>query len=236
MTTDAARKAVFNTPELLENIISFIPPADILTKVQRLSRQWKDVVESSRIIRKQLWLRVPSVSTVRPTSFTDAHTFPGLAYWGTPGMPLYPHTVAFNPLPLESTAEPFRVSPMDERQVKSIMEVSGSRVRPQRVKFSCQKASSRADCSFRSSWRDTYLTDPPITTAFLNLNNSNDFEGRFGPSYITLSVRDQNGLTFGMVHDAIMAGLPANVQEDLRTTGSRFIGFLYAAYEAKSET
>ena len=81
-----------------------------------------------------------------------------------------------------------------------------------------------------------YLTDPPITTAFLNLNNSNDFEGRSGPSYITLSVRDQNGLTFGMVHDAIMAGLPANVQEDLRTTGSRFIGFLYAAYEAKSET
>lgn len=151
-------------------------------------------------------------------------------------MPLYPQTVEFNPLPLESTAEPFRISPMDDRLVKRIMELSGSRVRPQRVKFSYQKASGRADCSFRSSWRDIYLTHPPITTAFLTLNDSKDFEGRFGPSYITLSVQDQNGLTFGLVHDAIMAGLPANVREDLQTTASGFIAILYAAYEAKNET
>ena len=54
MTTDAARKAVFNTPELLENIIAFLPYTDILTKVKRLSRQWKDVVDSSPAIKTKL--------------------------------------------------------------------------------------------------------------------------------------------------------------------------------------
>jgi hypothetical protein len=56
MTTDAARKAVFNTSELLENIISFLPPRDILTKVQRLSRQWKNAVESSPAIKNKFWM------------------------------------------------------------------------------------------------------------------------------------------------------------------------------------
>jgi hypothetical protein len=57
MTTDAARKAVFNTPELLESIISFVPSTDILTKVQRLSRQWKDAVESSPVVKNKLWMK-----------------------------------------------------------------------------------------------------------------------------------------------------------------------------------
>lgn len=38
MTTDAARKAVFETRELLEHIISFLPPTLIFCKVKRLSR------------------------------------------------------------------------------------------------------------------------------------------------------------------------------------------------------
>jgi hypothetical protein len=47
MTTDAARRAVFNTPEMLENIILFLPVRDVFAKVPRLSRSWKAVVDSS---------------------------------------------------------------------------------------------------------------------------------------------------------------------------------------------
>jgi len=73
MTTDAARKAVFNTSELLENIISFLPMRDILTKVQRLSRQWKIVVESSPTIRNKLWMTSSKVPAVKSIDFTDEH-------------------------------------------------------------------------------------------------------------------------------------------------------------------
>lgn len=110
MTTDAARKAVFNTPELLEKIISLVSPRDILTKAQRLSRQWKDAVDCSPIIKIQLWMRVPNVTAIQPTAFTNMHTFPEMPFVGRLGMPLSSHDVAFNPLPLASTGETFKLS------------------------------------------------------------------------------------------------------------------------------
>lgn len=75
MTTDAARKAVFNTPELLENIVSFLPHTDILTKVKRLSRHWNEVVDSSPVIKTELWLRPQNPTAIQPIAFTD-DTFP----------------------------------------------------------------------------------------------------------------------------------------------------------------
>jgi hypothetical protein len=36
ITTDASRKAVFNTTELLKKIISFLPPFEVLTKTVKL--------------------------------------------------------------------------------------------------------------------------------------------------------------------------------------------------------
>jgi hypothetical protein len=67
MTTDAALKAAFNTPELLENIISFVSPTDILTRVQRPSRQWEGAIDSSPAIKNKLWMGVPNVNAVQPT-------------------------------------------------------------------------------------------------------------------------------------------------------------------------
>lgn len=96
MTTDAARKAVFNTPELLENIISFLPYGDVLTKVKRLSRQWKEVVDSSPTIKNKLWTDFSNVGAVQPTRFTDKQTFPAFPYWGELEMPVYSHTLTFN--------------------------------------------------------------------------------------------------------------------------------------------
>jgi len=70
MTTDAARKAVFNTSELLENIISFLPHVDIL-KTQRLSRQWKNAVDSSPSLQTKLWLKPQQLKAIQPINFTN---------------------------------------------------------------------------------------------------------------------------------------------------------------------
>jgi hypothetical protein len=46
MTTDAARKAVFNTSELLESILVCLPPKTLFG-VQRVSKQFQAIIATS---------------------------------------------------------------------------------------------------------------------------------------------------------------------------------------------
>ncbi|KAF2167176.1 hypothetical protein M409DRAFT_22605 [Zasmidium cellare ATCC 36951] len=57
MTTEAARKAVFNTAELLENILVHLPPRQLFT-VQRVSHQLKAAIKESTQIQKKMFLRL----------------------------------------------------------------------------------------------------------------------------------------------------------------------------------
>lgn len=57
MTTDAARKAVFNTSELLESILVCLPPKTIFG-VQRVSKQFQAVIATSTPIQEKMFLRV----------------------------------------------------------------------------------------------------------------------------------------------------------------------------------
>ncbi|KAI6788174.1 hypothetical protein KC360_g8708 [Hortaea werneckii] len=56
MTTDAARRAVFETAELLENIFIQLPPRKIFV-IQRVCKQFRDVVASSVKLQQRLFLR-----------------------------------------------------------------------------------------------------------------------------------------------------------------------------------
>jgi hypothetical protein len=57
MTTDAARKAVFNTSELLESILVCLPPKTLFG-VQRVSKQFQAIIATSVPIQEKLFLRV----------------------------------------------------------------------------------------------------------------------------------------------------------------------------------
>lgn len=57
MTTDASRKAVFNTSELLEQVILCLPMKKIFG-IQRVSRQFRDVIAASPKIQEKMWLRL----------------------------------------------------------------------------------------------------------------------------------------------------------------------------------
>ncbi|KAI7595153.1 hypothetical protein KC343_g15577 [Hortaea werneckii] len=56
MTTDAARRAVFDTAELLENIIMQLPPRKIFV-IQRVCKQFRDIVASSVKLQQRLFFR-----------------------------------------------------------------------------------------------------------------------------------------------------------------------------------
>jgi hypothetical protein len=65
-----AASDVFELPELLENVLSFIPPLEIL-HVMLVSRRWKDTVVGSPSLRKLLGLRPLStakLSGLKPLS------------------------------------------------------------------------------------------------------------------------------------------------------------------------
>jgi hypothetical protein len=231
MTTDAARKAVFNTPELLENIVSFLPYTDILTKVQRLSRQWKDVVDSSPAIKDKLWTNFSNATAIQPNHVTNEHSFPQYPLWGMLGMPSYSQAVTFNPVLLNCSVGSLKLS-LDQMLPRTWLQNStGAILHPRVLDFSYLKASGGPYHSvhgLRSSWRDMFLTNPPITTALLHVCNYADHVNEFGPEVIELFVRDHIGLTLGLVHDTLMASLPANVRQTL-AIGAPYLGTLYAA-------
>lgn len=57
MTTDAARKAVLHTNELLEEVILYLPMKTIFG-VQRVCKQFKDVIATSPKIQTKMFLRL----------------------------------------------------------------------------------------------------------------------------------------------------------------------------------
>jgi len=57
MTNDAPRQAALQTTEILENILSYLPNRNFFG-VQRVCRQWKDVIAGSPTIQDKLFLKL----------------------------------------------------------------------------------------------------------------------------------------------------------------------------------
>jgi len=57
MTTDDPRRAVFDTTELLESVLNFLPYKTLFVS-QRVSRQFRDVITNSVRLQQQMGLRL----------------------------------------------------------------------------------------------------------------------------------------------------------------------------------
>jgi hypothetical protein len=79
MTTDGPRQAVFKTAELLENILLHLPAMNIFG-VQRVSRQFRDIVATSIAIRQKLFLK--SSGERRQTWIARSSEWPLDAFFG----------------------------------------------------------------------------------------------------------------------------------------------------------
>jgi hypothetical protein len=56
MTTDAPRRAALDTTEILENVLSFLPPHTLFV-IQRVSQQWRNIIAASPPIQEKMFLR-----------------------------------------------------------------------------------------------------------------------------------------------------------------------------------
>lgn len=235
MTTDAARKAVFDTPELLENIISFLPPRDILTKVQRLSRQWKTAVESSPAIRNKLWITSCKTPAIQSIGFTDEH-IPGDPMWGQGARPMYNCALTLNSALFDILLRGKRSYAMqmglrDQSLSSQNLDNNGGAWTFPTIFFFCyfnvDFQQTGAACA--STWRRMSLTSPPITTVMLELHPGP--LACHGPDDIYLHLTDHNGITLGLLHDTIFDSFKAhygeNVEFDDDTFDKNFMASLH---------
>lgn len=214
MTTDAARKAVFNTPELLENIISFLPPRDILTKVPRLSRQWKTAIESSPTIQNKLWMTSFKAPAVESVGFTDEHV-PGDPMWRQDARPMYSCDLTLKPTLFDKLfhgqrAHTFQMALQDHSLSVQETDNNGRAWTFPTILFPCSInfPSQQNESTFSPTWRSMYLTDPPIMTGMLSLHpNPLAFDG---PHDIYLHLTNHDGITLGLVYDTIFETFEAH--------------------------
>jgi hypothetical protein len=204
MTTDAARRAVLDTPELIENIILCLPVKDLFAKVQRLSRSWKAVVDSSVAVQTKLWLRPQSDNVIQPAKYSNDHTFAHYSDWLQElASPMYPSGVVLNPF-LRNKFGSFSSTPSSPvRESKGYPFFLIFQTRPKGVDKNDQAA-----VEISQSWRGMFLTEPPITTASLQVYFYKTSEQRHDAIMVDSVMRDHNGITLGLFHDICWASAP----------------------------
>lgn len=207
MTTDAARRAVFDTPELLENVISFLPVIDILTNVQRVSRAWNTVIKTSHTLQTKMWLRSRETHVLQPSEY----------YVGSietlSGMPIYPQLIDLNPCLADVFywTSQLEYEPADQSATRIWIHPIYCPLDLQTKAFFCN-GSGQFDLETTQTWRGMQLAEPPVAVILLEVH---------GPSVglssnIRLSLQDNGGITLGHVHDVIyLASFPSYKREGL---------------------
>lgn len=209
MTTDAARKAVFNTSELLENIISSLPPGDILTKVLRLSHQWETAVKTSPNIRNKLWMTSCKAPAIHSIDFADEH-IPGDPAWSQGARPMYScaltlNAALFNQLFQSEGLHALHLGLKGQSLYLQKVDKNGGAWTFSTILFDCciNDSLRQIGAACAPTWRSMYLTSPPITTGMLELHPGPS--ACHGPYDIYLHLTDRNGITLGLPYDTIFA-------------------------------
>lgn len=196
MKTDGPRRAALTTTEILENVLSFLPPKNIFS-VQRVCRQWKDVIDSSPAIQEKMFLRLQNKApeTWRLTEENDQPRMvkvPAGAIgddvlhgdWYSHPMGSYYTPVTLNPF-LRLRASCFTI---DERLYRFVSEDAELR--------------HRSQFGQHPSYMQTHITDPPcnflvVTLVYTSSPVSLDFHSVFH----VLLLKSDRPLTIGELID-----------------------------------
>ena len=242
MTAEAARKAVFNTSELLENIISSLPPRDILTKVLRLSHQWKTAVETSPTIRNKLWMTSRKAPAFHSIGFADEH-IPGVPAWGQGARPMYScaltlNAALFNQLFQSEGLHALHLGLRDQSLCLQKVDKNGGAWAFPTILFDCRINDSlqQIGAACAPTWRSMYLTSPPITTGMLELHPGPS--ACHGPYDIYLHLTNRNGITLGLLYDTIFASFETQLAVTLAFSDVKhfYASFHFAPTDASLST
>jgi len=202
MTTDASRKAVLDTNELLEQIILYLPMKNIFG-IQRACRQFKDVIATSPKIQEKMFLRLRNNDV--PDEEWSFETHGGLRSTHRndrrfrkvdPGCGFY------KPVVLNPILELIHLDP----QLRSARDrFCSEKFKHETVKMSF----SQAHFGSQPSFLKTYITDPPCRRAEAEIAASYLFDPKGDPKEDSVRgtvsgdlITLQQGLTIG---DAVFA-------------------------------
>lgn len=201
VTAKSAVQAVFNTTELLEQIISHLPMRQIAA-TQRVARNWKEVIHGSPTIQTQLWLR-PATSEVLP----PAHPIEGPQASCIPFQVVYHQKVKLNPLTQwvhqGIVLFPFEVTESSFPWYTDGFVVSFSGVLNRFYIYQII-APTPPKVTMPESWLRMFLTDPPVTTIKLQAPMRESEEKRI----LTRRGRITLGVVKNEMDDMIRKALP----------------------------
>ncbi|KAI7158515.1 hypothetical protein KC349_g4800 [Hortaea werneckii] len=166
MTTDAARRAVFETAELLENIFIQLPPRKSFV-IQRVCKQFRDIVASSVKLQQRLFLRSDGTEAEewRVAAKPDTQ-FPNNRWLSSFRYVRYAHNIGLN----EDVGVPFK--PVRLGHALELDRHESEDTASRAFYSANQWAQFRRGFIFpgESSLAKTYLTHPPTQEAALHLS------------------------------------------------------------------
>lgn len=190
---------VLDVPELLENILSFLPDREILTSVQRVSKTWRSSIIGSPRIQRSLFLSKGKKPAVSPMRFTGDN-LEAIFGWA-----IYDSSVTTNHLFQDChSLYPkcrlnYRVGHFDmARHFDILVKQTGSHPTDYWIDVDMYPKGEPAFAHEPNlSWRKMQLCDPPITTvSFEAKSGDNNVLSSVSDIYATLF--DKDGVTLGL--------------------------------------
>lgn len=213
MTVDGPRQGVFNTVELLEQILSFLPAKSIFGSL-RVCRAFRDVVGKSVLLQKHMFLRVGGekkqtwIVQKTPCDIVYPMRF----------VPLTTATQAKNPEGEHFT--PVTLNPMLKLyNVHNVGHIWKGGSAPRALGRHGERVRFRHTVKVGAvqSWHQTFLTSPPTTKARIKFawKISSDVNGEG-----IAEIEDENGITLGMMFTAALEEKELSLPYWSRTTGA----------------
>lgn len=175
VTTVTAAQAVFNTAELLEQILMPLSMCQVISK-NRVARNWKSIIEDSPSLQKKLFLHPHDNSVISPDeglhrriSDAELNMFPWLQ-----DMCVYSGPINLNPIgdwvnqggvnfPLELFT--INLSTIFSDPALSSLQI----VKAEHNRYFAREVFRDGSDNILHSWRGMYLTNPPVTEICLKI-------------------------------------------------------------------
>ncbi|KAK5695468.1 hypothetical protein LTR97_008976 [Elasticomyces elasticus] len=178
MTTDAPRRAVFATVELLENILMHTPIKAVFT-AQRVCRQFRDIVSDSLQLQQKLFLRLPTLQSTERWTVVEAAGpmyHPTLRVVRLDSSDALPANVMVDLRKQSCLYKPATIlNPQFEAkhvvESPAVMQHFAARTLYNAEHIGLQEPTARSPAlTSPESWRKMYFTDRPCNKARLRIN------------------------------------------------------------------
>ncbi|OTA22973.1 hypothetical protein BTJ68_14019 [Hortaea werneckii EXF-2000] len=176
MTTDAARRAVFGTAELLENIIMQLPPRKIFV-IQRVCKQFRDIVATSVKLQQRLFLRSDGCEAQEWRTVVKRNEGGSDNRWPITGRHVKSAYIAGSDEIVVAAFKPVRLGhSLEHDDLDREGTISLAYASSEQMVFFRLKRSFLAEP--HSSLAKTYLTDPPMqqVTLYLTFWHMSDWQ------------------------------------------------------------